>query len=182
MMANLIVLLPGRSCGLVSLGAHGGGSQGAVVSPAQAADTLAHVESVRAGVRGRRAPGWFPMVAGLLIGLDVAAFAATREVPLASLPGAMLIWCIAWLLRRMSVQVTGVKDALSKRLRNIRIMGEAVGLPALSLAAWAVCRLSGGGHATCIVVPAVVGSAAAWGLFARRNRSLPPGVRGAHAR
>jgi hypothetical protein len=152
------------------------------VSPAQAADTLAHVESVRARVLGRRAPGWFPVVAGLLFGLAVAAFAATQEVPLASVPGAVLVWCIAWLLRRMSVQVTGVKDALSARFRNIRRVGEAVGLPALCLAAWEVCRLSGGGPATCIAVPAVVGSAAAWGLFALRNRSLPPGAGGADAR
>jgi hypothetical protein len=122
------------------------------------------------------------MMAGLLVGLDVAALAAIQEVPLAALPGAMLTWCIAWLLRRMSVQVTGVKDALSKRLRNIRVVGEAVGLFALSFATWAVCRLGGSGHATCIVVPAVVGSAAAWGLFALRNRSLPPGSGEAHAR
>ncbi|TJZ99836.1 hypothetical protein [Actinacidiphila oryziradicis] len=140
------------------------------------------MKSVRAGVRGRRAPGWFPMMAGLLVGLDVAALAATQEVPLAALPGAMLTWCIAWLARRMSVQVTGVKDTLSKRLRNIRLVGEAVGLGALSFATWAVCRLVSSGNATCIVVPAVVGSAAAWGLFARRNRSLPPGAGGARAR
>lgn len=179
---NLIVLLSGRSCGLVSLGAHGSESQSVEVSPAQAAGALARAESIRAGVRGRRAPGWFPMLAGMLVGVDVAALAATREVPLAALPGALLTWPIAWLIRRMSVQVTGVRDAPSKRLRNIRLVGEAVGLCALCIAVWAVCRLGGGSHATCIVVPAVVGAAAASSLFARRNRALPPGPEGAHAR
>ncbi|MGW1437588.1 hypothetical protein ACWD7M_20375 [Streptomyces griseus] len=140
------------------------------------------MESIRAGVRGRRAPGWFPILAGLLVGMNVAALAATREVPLAALPGALLAWFNAWLIRRMSIQVTGVKDAPSKRLRNIRLVGEAVGLCALCLAVWAVCRLSGASHATCIAVPAVVGAAAASILFACRNRVLPPGPGGASDR
>ncbi|WP_328902920.1 hypothetical protein OHR86_26130 [Streptomyces sp. NBC_00441] len=152
------------------------------MSPVQAAGALARVESIRAGVRGRRAPGWFPILAGLLVGMDVAALAATREIPLAALPGALLAWFVAWLIRRMSVQVTGVRDVPSKRLGNLRLVGEAVGLCALCIAVWAVCRLGGGSHATCIIAPAVVGAAVASILFALRNRALPPGPGGAHAR
>ncbi|MFB6783620.1 hypothetical protein ACFCX0_41570 [Streptomyces sp. NPDC056352] len=121
-------------------------------------------------------------MAALLVGLDVAALATSQEVPLLSVPAVVLTWCIAWLVRRMSVQARGVKEAFSERLRNLRIVGEAVGIVALSIAVWAGCQLGGGGRATCIVVPAIVGAMAAWGVFVRRNQSLTPGAKGGHAR
>ncbi|WP_327429339.1 hypothetical protein [Streptomyces sp. NBC_01236] len=166
----------------MSLGAHDGGAERVGVSPAQATDTLAQVESVRAGVRGWRAPGWFPVVGCLVFGLDVAGWAAMQEERLLTLPVAVFTCCIAWMFVRMNVQVTGVQVALSQHLRNVRRMGEALGLMALSVAVWAVCRLGGAGDIACVVVPAVVGAAGAWAVCARRNRSQSPDARRAHAR
>jgi hypothetical protein len=121
-------------------------------------------------------------VAALLVGLDVAALATSQEIPLLSLPALVLAGCVTWLVRRMVVRGRGVKEAFSDRLRDPRIMGEAVGVAALSIAVWAGCQLGGGGRATCVVVPAVVGAVAAFCVFLRRNQRLAPGAKGGRAR
>jgi len=154
------------------------------MTPAQAMDTLAHVESVRADVRGRRAPAWFLVMAALIVGLCQAAAAAAQEHSPISLLAPALLVCLLCLFFWMNARVTGAKVAFFSRPRKakVRRVGAAFGVIAVSNAAGWLCRLAGGGDTLRIVVPSAVGAVACWGVLVLRNRSVPANTRGSHAR